>query len=107
MKRKQPITSHDAYNSMKGEPIENHHAKIIEALTVLGKANYEEITKHAGFKNANAASRRLKEMELKNLIIKTGETKPTSSGRKAFLYQLVIPPKKESYSMLGIQPTLF
>lgn len=46
---------------------------------------YEEIANHLKM-DKHQVGRRLKEMELKELVYKPGATKPTSSNRQAFCY---------------------
>lgn len=96
MKRKNPITSTEAWHSIKDTPVlSDHHNKIIAALDELKEGIYERIALHIGWDDKNRASRRLAELERKGIVRKTGETKNTSSGRKAFVYQLTPQPKKE------------
>lgn len=64
-----------------------HHAKIVEALKVLGNATYEEIASRLTM-DRHAIGRRLKEMELLNLVYKPGNKKLTKSGRAAYCYSL-------------------
>lgn len=87
-KRRNPSTSTDAYHSVRDHVIPSHHQKILDAMQKHGEGIYEEIAEWCGFKDKNMISRRL--LELLNLgkIEKTERTKNTSSGRKAFIYQI-------------------
>jgi predicted ArsR family transcriptional regulator len=85
--RKNPKTSTDAYRSVSIEMLNNHHGKIIKALKELGCGIYEEIASHLTMEK-NQVSRRLVELERMELVWKPGATKPTKSGRKAYVYQL-------------------
>jgi hypothetical protein len=94
--RKLPDTSHAAKASFTDPMKKTHHAKIIKALEVLGKGNYEIIGNYIGMKNINQIARRLKEMMPKtednpnglDLIFKPGTKSKTSSGREAYDYCL-------------------
>ena len=85
-KRKQPSTSLEAYKQAK-PMISPHHEKIKSALSVLGKANYEKIAAFLTMEG-NQISRRLKEMEILQIVYKPGSTTPTKSGRKSYDYCL-------------------
>lgn len=102
-KRHNPSTSNEAWNSMKGDPINTHHQKILEALQKHGEGIYEEIAGWCGFGDKNMISRRL--LELLNLgkIEKTERTKNTSSGRKAFIYTLPQPKSDTSWLTDGTE----
>ena len=88
MAKKLPDTSLAAGRQFTGVMKKTHHLKIISALQVLGVANYEKISIWLGMKNANQISRRLKEMELLELVFKPGSKSSTTSGRAAYNYQL-------------------
>lgn len=107
MKRKQPITSHDAYESMKGTPISLHHSKILAALDEIKSGICEDIARHLDMDKAQIY-RRMDELEKLGLVREIG-TKKTSSGRNAALYELTPPPPtKESIKPnYAIQPSLF
>lgn len=81
-----PSTSLAAYKSVSHDMLASHYSRILRALERLGKANYEAISTEAGFTDKNQTSRRLKELELKELVIKTGTKSLTTSGRQAFEY---------------------
>lgn len=85
---KQPSTSLDAYKSVSIEMKNNHYSKILKALKSLGSGIYEEIADYVGM-DKNQVSRRLKEMELEELVYKSGLKRPTKSGRSAFVYHVV------------------
>jgi hypothetical protein len=94
--RKLPDTSHAAKASFTDVMKSTHHKKIVEALKILGKGNYEIIGNYIGMKNINQIARRLKEMMPPtednptglNLIFKPGTKSKTSSGREAYDYCL-------------------
>lgn len=95
MKQILPKTSLQAYEKAK-PMIEPHHAKILEAIKILGNPIYEEIAIHLKM-DKHQVGRRLKEMELKELVYKPGATKPTSSNRQAYCYSICdgTQPKKQ------------
>lgn len=84
--KQQPITSKLANIQATSEMRQIHYAKILEGLELVKNANYEEIALVSGMEK-NQVSRRLKEMEGRNLVLKTERTAPTSSGRKAYIYE--------------------
>lgn len=85
---KQPSTSLEAYKSVTVEMKNTHYSKILKALKSLGSGTYEELANHIGM-DRHQIGRRLKEMELEELIYKSGLKRPTKSGRNAFVYYLV------------------
>lgn len=85
---KQPSTSLEAYKSVTVEMKNTHYSKILKALKSLGSGTYEELANHIGM-DRHQIGRRLKEMELEELIYKGGVKRPTKSGRNAFVYYLV------------------
>ena len=110
---KQPETSLAAYHSLTTEKLTIDHTRIIDALERLGKANYEQIASMAKMDRI-AVGRRLKELEVKQLIYKPGTKSFLKSGRYGFDYCCSIPKKvdqpaklkplsKPAYSL----PTLF
>lgn len=70
---------------------EDHHAKIIAALTELRVANYEQLGAKTGLDKI-AIARRLSELERAQIIYKPGLKSNTSSGRQAFNYSLTNQP---------------
>jgi hypothetical protein len=84
MKRQLPSTSHDAYAQAK-PMIAGHHAKILEALKVLGSDTAEGIAKHLCMEHSQV-NRRVSEMERLELIYKPGGKKLTKTGRQAFVW---------------------
>lgn len=96
MSKKLPDTSHAAKAAFTDVMKKTHHKKIVEALQVLGKANYEKLGNYLGMKNINQIARRLKEMmppdednpKGLNLIFKPGTKSQTTSGREAYDYCL-------------------
>ncbi len=94
--KKLPDTSHAAKAAFTEPMKKTHHDKILKALEVLGKANYEVLGNYLGMKNINQIARRLKELcppdednpKGLNLIFKPGTKSATSSGREAYDYCL-------------------
>lgn len=87
MKRNLPATSLSANKAATAEMRSDHHAKIIKGLRVLGSATYEELANHLGM-DRHQIGRRLSELERETIVYKPGNTKPTKSGRQAFVYCL-------------------
>lgn len=87
MTTKLPDTSIEAYESVSVEMLADHHRKIVNALSVLGNANYEKIATLMGME-PHAVGRRLKELLEMELIYKTENKSLTKSGRKAYDYCL-------------------
>lgn len=84
----QPSTSLEAYKSVTVEMQNNHYSKILKALKSLGSGTYEELSNFVGM-DKHQIGRRLKEMELNELIYKSGTKRATKSGRSAYVYFLV------------------
>lgn len=86
----QPETSRAAYRELSAEGVRNMYARIVEALKVLGIANYEELSDYLQCREPNIISRRLAEMERFEppLIFKPGAKRKTKRNRDAFVYQL-------------------
>ena len=82
-----PETSHSANREMTKELREQHHAKIISALEVLGEAIYEVIADREGM-DRHQVGRRLKELVDAGKIYNTLKTGLTSKGRKANKYAI-------------------
>jgi predicted ArsR family transcriptional regulator len=88
----QPLTSQLSKQASK-ELAVIHKQKILIALKSIGKGSFEDIAKATGL-TPHQVARRLKELEgdklkwMPELIVKLDETKPTVTGRKAYLYQL-------------------
>lgn len=106
-KRHNPSTSTDAYLSVRDHVIPSHHQKILDALQKNGEGIYEEIAEWCGFSDKNRVSRRLLELENLGKITKTDRTKPTSTGRKAFIYRIPAPKPSQSAQKQSFQPSLF
>lgn len=89
--RNLPDTSHEAYRKLKStDERERHHAKIIEALQVIGMANYERIAAASGLEK-HQVGRRLSELERDGKVYKSGVKLPTSNNVNAYAYQLMSP----------------
>lgn len=85
-KKKLPQTSLDAYEKKKQTVIDDKK-KILTALRVLGKANYEQIADYLK-KDRHAIGRRLSELERDEKIYKPGTKSKTKRNYDAFDYQL-------------------
>ncbi len=104
--RKNPDTSIIAGRSFTEAMKKTHYYKIVQALQVLGVANYETIGNFLGMRNNVQIARRLKEMSPPdpvtnpkglNLIFQPGSKSNTKSGRQAYDYQLTgTQPKTEA-----------
>lgn len=83
-----PSTSKDAHDSIKPSK-SYYYAKIIDGLSRLKVGgNFEEIAIVSGIK-PDQAWKRLSELVQQGVCYNTGITRPTSSGRKAMVRQLV------------------
>lgn len=101
MKRKIIDTSQAAYHSLDPAKISKTHAKILEALKVLGRANYEKIADHLQMA-PEKIWKRTSEMITDNLIYRTESKVLTRSNRFSYEYAILdpstpkpAPPKKE------------
>jgi predicted transcriptional regulator len=74
---------------MTSEILSKHHQQIIDALSILKKATYEEIAIFLDWEDKNRASRRLAELERNQVIYKPGEKRKTKHGRNAYVYSLI------------------
>lgn len=83
-----PETSLAAYRSMDGKILAEHYQRCLNSLNSLGIAIYEQIADHAGFTDKNSVSRRMKELEIMELVYKPGTKGLTKSGRQAYQYKL-------------------
>jgi predicted transcriptional regulator len=96
-----PDTSHLAKEQFTEDIKEQHHAKILSALEVLGKSIGEDIAKQANM-DYHAVMRRLKELVEAGKIYNTLETGLTSKGRKANKYAIrnadTVIPTPEKYN---------
>lgn len=119
-KRKLAETSLEAWASIHPEQLNNHHAKIITALAELKTASSEQISTHTNL-HYWQVTRRMSELERKQLIYNTRIKVATRTGRSAFAYALCSPnaiPERATekvmpgktiaeYSKELIQPSLF
>ena len=87
MKRKNPQTSLDAYNSLQPEQVREVYTKIIEALKVLGTASTEQIADYTTLPHAKI-HKRVSEMERLEMIYRPGNRVPTKAGRSAHVWCL-------------------
>lgn len=92
-----PDTSHEAYKSIKGEILSNHHKQIIDTLAILKKATAEEIAIYLDWDDKNRAARRMSELEREQIVYKPGEKRKTKYGRNAYVYSLTNPPAPKEY----------
>src|SRR5688572_12642104 len=87
-KREHRATSSDAHESVK-EHKEAMYEKIIEGMRKLKVGGtFEEISEASGLK-PEQVWKRLPEMVENGTVFNVGTTRPTSSGRKAMVRQLV------------------
>jgi len=86
-----PQTSHDAYQSVDGKMLADHYQRILQAIKRLDIGIYEQIADEAGFPDKNQVSRRLKELEVMELVYKPGTKGLTKSNRQAYHYKLRTP----------------
>lgn len=99
-----PETSQEAKLLKTDDSKCRDYDKIVSALLAIGEAHYEGIAIKMGVEDLNVVSRRMKEMRELGLLENTGEKKPTSRGRNAFVHKLTelgksrkpiaIPPKE-------------
>lgn len=82
-----PSTSKEAYKLAKLGLIDSHKQKILEALAVVGIANYEVIAAKAGIEK-HACMRRLSELEREQKVYKPGTKSKTKTDRQAYDYAL-------------------
>lgn len=102
MKKKHPETSLSAWRSVTKEMISDHHSKILESLSVIKKGSSEQISTHSNLSYWQV-TKRMKELESKDLVYKTGEKVATRTGRSAAVYALKNPgeaPVKETESVM-------
>lgn len=83
-----PETSLEAFREVTPQMLAEHHKTILIALKVLGNGNYEQIATAVAMEK-HQVGRRLKELEVMQLIYKTGEKRLTSTNRSAYVYKLV------------------
>lgn len=92
---KHPETSLEAYHALTPEKLSGDYAKIIKGLQALGNATYEQLSDFLNCREPNVISRRMKELETKQLVFKTGEKRLTKRRRNAFVYSLINSPKTD------------
>lgn len=85
MKRKNPQTSLDAYNSIDPIKVSQTMQKISDALIAIKKGNYEMIAEQAGMPEQKTWKRLIDCVRAK-LIHRTEETKLTKNGYKSYLF---------------------
>lgn len=101
-KRKVPPTSLEAWRSITQEQLSDHHAKILSALALIKRGSAEKISDNSTLSYWQV-TKRLSELERKQLIYKTGAIVATKTGRKAEVYALCKPgevPKKETERLM-------
>lgn len=87
-KKRNPDTSDAAYHSLDPVRISKTHAKILEALKVLGRSNYEKIADHLQMEPSKIW-KRTSELIKDNLIYRTESKVLTSSLRFSYEYAIV------------------
>lgn len=101
--RKNPETSLLAYRSLDPVRLSTMHRKIIDALSVIGKGNYEQIAAQCG-EPEKRIWKRLNEVEKAGAIYNTGETVLTKDNCKSSVYAIGKAPgsvKKKERTMKG------
>ncbi len=94
--RQQPETSMESYRALTDEKLSKDYSDILSALKTLNKAHYEDIAIYLGWTDINKSARRMKELEERQQVYKTGEKKLTKRGRNAYVYCLCNPEKVEA-----------
>lgn len=84
-KNKVPSTSLAAYRSLEPAKLSKMHNLIIEALTVLGEANYEGISAYLKMKEEKVW-KRINEVVKLGAIHNTQKTVMTKNNRMSYLY---------------------
>jgi predicted transcriptional regulator len=64
----------------------DHHAKIIAALEVGGPGTIYEVEARTGIDHV-AVARRMKELEMQKLVLRTGDTRPSPLGRQCTVWE--------------------
>lgn len=81
-----PATSIEANQSIQ-EMKPDHHAKILEALRVIGEASAEQIAFYLNMDHSQI-NRRVSEIAEKGLIFRPGNKVATLTGRSAYTWKL-------------------
>lgn len=81
-------TSIEAARSLSPQVLNDQQRQVLEAITALGEATDEDVEHRTGMKHQSASARRGELATIKRLIVSTGRTKKTSSGRPATLWRL-------------------
>lgn len=89
MKRKNPQTSIDAYNSLDPENIRDIYKRILWALSQIGEGHYEDISLAIKEKESRVW-KRLKEMSDLGLIYRTENKKMLSSGCRGYTWKATL-----------------
>jgi hypothetical protein len=85
---KLPQTSLEAYSLVNGKMLREQYVVILQSLKSIGSGIMQDIADHCK-KESTFVSKRMKELEGMELVMKTGATKLTKSNRKANVYTLV------------------
>ena len=85
MKRKNPATSKDAYESLDPEKIGEIYKKIVAALREIKQGTYEDIAKKIRLK-PEQVWKRMSEAHRLGLVERTGKRKKMASGREGFIW---------------------
>lgn len=84
-----PDTSIAAYRALTPEKLSKDYKDLVAALNVLKEGTYEDLAMFLNWPDKNKASRRMKELEIAQIVYKPGYKKLTSRRRQAYLYRLV------------------
>src|ERR1700761_9693492 len=85
MKRKNPATSKDAYESLDPENIREVYKKIVAALREIKQGTYEDIANKIRLK-PEQVWKRMSEAHRLGFVERTGKRKKMASGREGFIW---------------------
>src|ERR1700739_5067134 len=102
-KRKIAETSMEAYKALHLNQVAEHHAKILAALSEIQRGSSEQISQHSTLSYWQV-TKRMNELEKKNLIYNTKDKVPTTRGRSAFVYALVKPGETPKVNTEKVMP---
>lgn len=102
-KREHRATSKEAHESVK-EHKEAMYEKIVKGLEKLRVGGHFEAIAEAAGLEPSQVWKRLPEMVERGIVYNVGTTKPTSSGRKAMVRQLVTIKMENNISITPMKP---
>lgn len=94
MKRKNPDTSVEAYRSLQAGELSETYGKIVFALRNIKSGTTEQIAASLKIKHEKIW-KRVSELHIMGIIFRPGHKLPTSSGRMAYVWQLVENPETD------------